>query len=478
MTGRQLFPPRKFVALLFLIFTGLVLTLCFCDTIIIDELEHLRASRFVSQGQIPYRDFFEHHHPLLWFFFSPFFAFLPYSNITALYAAKTLACCFSLAGMLMLFKIAGRFFGGTFGAVMTLAVYFFYFTTWYSFSIFKPDTFARFFYLLGLYYFLLWCESERAKNLVICGVFFTIAFFFLQTIAFSILPLVFPLLYLLYRQPRKIKDVFLAALIPLFLLVAAVFAMCKADILNTYFELNWIYNRYLFGIFYDGTPTVILKYALLMITAAVLLIWLYISGKATFYVHVLAVLSACELLQHLIFPAIYPHYLVLLFVFCALVCGYALSFCRNTKVLTAVFTVLLIDTLLNFGFIAVTNNQVSHKYLREYDKNPAAGIVNFDVTYFSVFAPQYSYYWFYPNLEYVDNRLFNRLPEYDINRIIRDRRPEYIAYNPRIKQKFNFSQTAGNFKLPEIAGQHTLQTELLRDYEEILPNLYKRRTGY
>lgn len=36
-----------------------------------DELEFLRATRWVSQGRIPYSDFWEHHTPLQWFLFAP-----------------------------------------------------------------------------------------------------------------------------------------------------------------------------------------------------------------------------------------------------------------------------------------------------------------------------------------------------------------------------------------------------------------------
>ena len=36
-----------------------------------DEKEHLYASYLISKGDIPYRDFFEHHHPLLWYLFAP-----------------------------------------------------------------------------------------------------------------------------------------------------------------------------------------------------------------------------------------------------------------------------------------------------------------------------------------------------------------------------------------------------------------------
>ena len=39
-----------------------------------DEIEHIHASWYVQNGQVPYRDFFEHHHPLLWFLLAPLMA--------------------------------------------------------------------------------------------------------------------------------------------------------------------------------------------------------------------------------------------------------------------------------------------------------------------------------------------------------------------------------------------------------------------
>src|SRR3984893_739604 len=36
-----------------------------------DEIEYFRASDWVRQGLVPYRDFWEHHTPLQWFVFAP-----------------------------------------------------------------------------------------------------------------------------------------------------------------------------------------------------------------------------------------------------------------------------------------------------------------------------------------------------------------------------------------------------------------------
>ena len=37
-----------------------------------DVMEHIHASYMVFSGKVPYRDFFQHHNPLLWYIFSPF----------------------------------------------------------------------------------------------------------------------------------------------------------------------------------------------------------------------------------------------------------------------------------------------------------------------------------------------------------------------------------------------------------------------
>ena len=35
-----------------------------------DEREHLQATWLIYAGDVPYRDFFEHHHPGMWYLFS------------------------------------------------------------------------------------------------------------------------------------------------------------------------------------------------------------------------------------------------------------------------------------------------------------------------------------------------------------------------------------------------------------------------
>ena len=39
-----------------------------------DEVEHVHSAWHVLNGALPYVDFFEHHHPLLWYVLAPVLA--------------------------------------------------------------------------------------------------------------------------------------------------------------------------------------------------------------------------------------------------------------------------------------------------------------------------------------------------------------------------------------------------------------------
>lgn len=465
---------KLYKSLIVLNFIGLLLTLLFNDTIVCDELEHLRASWFVSLGEMPYRDFFEHHHPLLWFMFAPVIHWLPQQIISTLYVAKCLAFLFSLGSSCFLFLIVKRFLGGVFSAILCLSFYFVYFTTWYSFSIFKPDTFMRFFYLLGLYQFFIFCDTKQTKYLVWCGISFTISFLFLQNIFFSILPLILPLGYLCFKDKKVCFDALKAAVIPLLILTACGGWMYINGTLPTYWQLNVIYNSHLFSVVHSFTQRILLTYAPELIFACLLLGVIYYKRLSSFYFNIIVLLFVAETVQRIVFPAVYPHYLILLFVFASMIIAYSLTLLQNKKLLFLSAFVLFVNLLFNFAIIGITSNSMTHKYLKEFDTHPNGSIVNFDGTLLNVYAPKYGYYWFYPNLEYVDNVLFERMPDYDINQLIQQKQPDYIAFKKGVNPHFYWDKSL-TYKASAYWPHHKLDESILNDYEQILPDLYKRK---
>lgn len=43
-----------------------------------DDVEHLHSAWLIFQHKIPYIDFFQHHHPLLWYIFAPLVGYFSY----------------------------------------------------------------------------------------------------------------------------------------------------------------------------------------------------------------------------------------------------------------------------------------------------------------------------------------------------------------------------------------------------------------
>ena len=64
---------------------------------IVDEFEHLHASWLIFEGKLPYRDFLEHHNPLLWYISAPIVG-LFYDNVFIFYCkyAGNASCSASL----------------------------------------------------------------------------------------------------------------------------------------------------------------------------------------------------------------------------------------------------------------------------------------------------------------------------------------------------------------------------------------------
>lgn len=75
-----------------------------------DEFEHLHAAYLVSRGDVPYRDFFEHHGPALYYAMQPLFR-LHGAELTVLWTARCAMWVCSL-GTLWVTALIGRRLGG------------------------------------------------------------------------------------------------------------------------------------------------------------------------------------------------------------------------------------------------------------------------------------------------------------------------------------------------------------------------------
>lgn len=136
-----------------------------------DEFEHMHASWCVTEGMVPYRDFFEHHTPWLWYLLAPLVAGgAPASDASAafdvLIAARAASLVVSAAALCALIWLGRRWNGLLCGVVSALCLaglrMFLYKTT-----EIRPDVPALLSWigcLVGLAYALRAPESREARR--------------------------------------------------------------------------------------------------------------------------------------------------------------------------------------------------------------------------------------------------------------------------------------------------------------------------
>lgn len=426
-------------------------------------------SWLVSEGYVPYRDFFEHHHPLLWYIVAPFMIILPHKLTIAYYFSRIFSLTVSLITLYVIAKIIKRFLSGIANIPYFFILLFMFFPTYAAISTLKPDIFTRLFYFAGLYLFFCYAQTRRTKDLVWSGLAFTVSFLFLQNIIFSILPLFIPILYLWEKEPRTIKDIGIASIAPLTIMSVLALLMHTNDMLTQYFQLNWILNANLFDTLHYVDKSLFWYWIPVMLIGLAAWIYQIKKGSANFYINTIGILFIGEMYQHMYFKAVHNHYFVLMFIFISLL---VMPVVANLKSKIAKFT-----TYISVIIVFVINICVLHiKDTRILQMNQAVQLdendqlLNINFRYFSIYSPKISYYVMFHAMTLIDNELFNRYPDYDVNKFITKHKIKYIdyVYEELPNMVFVGSEKFDRFKV---------STKTLEDYTQIEPGLWKRKEG-
>ena len=143
-----------------------------------DELEHLHAGFCVWNGEVPYRDFFEHHAPALYYLIQPLFlCFGP--TLTVLWCGRLLMLGFSVGTLWLTKRLAERTYGESAGwmAAALLAIGTIFISKG---NELRPDVPATFF-IIGAANVALLRQSDRSwRHLWCVGALLGLATLFTQ----------------------------------------------------------------------------------------------------------------------------------------------------------------------------------------------------------------------------------------------------------------------------------------------------------
>lgn len=185
---KNLFDSYKYFNILFYIAVSLFAALSIANIkasgLLVDTLEHLRASFFIGSGLLPYKDFFEHHNPLLWFMLSPLTKML-YGNLVIVPLVRSLALLGYFFCIYLIYLINAKFIYGKKAALISTFVLI-SLPIWFDIINIRPDIFMMLCFLGALYLFYSYLENKKLLKLIVCYTLISISFLFLQKVLFLI----------------------------------------------------------------------------------------------------------------------------------------------------------------------------------------------------------------------------------------------------------------------------------------------------
>ena len=206
-----------------------------------DEFEHIHAAWYVAHGAVPFRDFYEQHHPLLYYVLAPLIRLLG-DGSASLLAARGVSLGFILGCAGLVHAIACRLFRST-EAGMTAALLFLSSATVLENGLeVRPDTPQVFFCLLAAFLFLRSLETGSSRDSFFSGVSAGIGFLFQQKAVFFIAALAGVALLQILQRRRNLLS--FAAFAPGLLLAvgAAALAFFAVVPVHDYVVTNWLLN--------------------------------------------------------------------------------------------------------------------------------------------------------------------------------------------------------------------------------------------
>ena len=405
--------------------------LVFSGLQIVDEYEHLHASWLVSIGKVPYRDFLEHHHPLLWYLSAPILSVF-YNNAIVFYVMRLVS---ALASMLMTYYIYKLilFFGDKKCAWLGVSLYLGHVITLYTFYQFRPDTFMNLCFVMGIYYLFVSLKETSLKKLIYSFLAFTFSFLFLQKIALLLMVVEGILLWLIFAKKLKIKNVIYAALPSIGITIGFISIFYFKGALLEFIELNYHFNQIMLSYYERGNfwyPHIFLS-----LYGLALLVAVYFYKKENIYFKIAAILCVAEFLMRAFYFAPYTHYYSTLTVISAIVLSILAKKVMPKHKTLSMLLVFLIFVGLGQAFNRIDNNVTKNNSYHHYqmvdfvhkNSQPDDMLMNGYDMNFNIYRPDVSYYWFQLELLLpIFEKEYNFSHKLDINALILQNRPKFI----------------------------------------------------
>ena len=411
---------------------------CFTSSIGGDTLEHMHTSYLVHLGKIPYRDFFQHHNPLLWFLFSPLVGLfdkgLSDTFITNFVLISALVASF--LNFYYLFLITKRFLSNSLSGLIASAIAI---TPFVVLSIvhFRPDNFMFLSFFAGLYYYFCYLETKKLHSLCLSFFLFWCSFMFLQKIVFTLVLLALITFYLIAKKRILIQDILYSLMLPFVLSLAFILYLYNYQILDIWYQSNFTFNLHIPEIFTDRRLGFLWIELKLLIAFSILSI-IFLLKNSNIYFKIISIIFVFELVQRLFYFSAFAYYYCLLIYISSILSA---VFVSNIIIKKYFYFVYIICFALFFSMYkpAIYEGNVAPRkssfhvplHMRvQQSLNKCDTAINGDGTIYNIYNLDAHYYWNLLGQTDVIGAKVGIAPLMDINNVIKTKKPRIISVRP------------------------------------------------
>lgn len=403
-----------------------------------DEFEHIHSAWYIQQGDLPYRDFYQNHHPLFWLLLLPLLKIFGHSVFTIMTCRG-----------LMLLMVAG--IGFAVYKIATLAtrsreVRLFALLLLMSMVVFvekglevRPDVPQVLLGLWSFFYILLFFKNRRLTYLTLSGISASISFLFLQKALLLLLVYGLIFVYKLIRREMFVKEILLFLFCFILPLLPFWIYLMSSGSWSDYVLTNWVLNarqlapfsllRTLKDVFVENPLTWLLYMVCL---------WRFLVRREG--CDDVRMLTAAGLLMVLFsFGIRHPHQQYLIFPVSLLAVpaahGLRMIFVKFRLTASARIRAWVLITLVPFVFLFFRLLESNHSQLRRIDyvlKNSSITDLVYDGDIkFNLFRRDLHYFWYSvkanKGLDSYNRITGGRYADYDVCRLILEKKPRFIS---------------------------------------------------
>ena len=400
--------------------------------LIMDSLEHIHASWLISEGLTPYKDFFEHHNPLLWYLFAPVVKFFNQQPIEIIYTSRLIAILGYLFSLFLLYKITFKYTKDSIIARLCILLCLSCPVIWFEVQNLRPDIFMYIFILIAINYIFDYLNNHKTLYLCLSYFFWLIAFLFLQKTILYALGFFCANIILMHKRKILVKDALYAIIAPLLLTALISIYFYNKQILSEWFYYNFTFNNFLANYYKNGYYI-----NTLMVLLALFVIRCYKrtnNGDILFFTWITSFWGIVYFSPH-------SHYYFIYFILTILL----LSSCLKKfliKQFIFSFFILSIIVIKSFYHLYDSNKLRPHletmKYIVENsDKNDK--LLNAHIPY-NIFNYDTDFYWFGFHNVVIVGDLFTP-KHFDYNLKIKTNKPKFVFIDNNLFDKPAFNNS-------------------------------------